>query len=653
MSDPVENIFKSRRFKLFGVLDNQQLIKYIFGAHASLAIVTLILICVFLLKEASNFLPEHHHGLEIYRLTGKEYVDYLTESRTAHNRVYSALNRAYFTDVNAAAANENDRVRVFQGLKLHLEREAAQSFRALEAALERQEEAAEGSPEAAELAQEVEDLRKELKEESKDILAWTRRGHLDFETKVTNEEFNSLKEQVLVMQPGQTTEPDYIKELRAAASEKRAAALKKYEELKDYANAFNEAGAELKAMQSELRSIAMEVNAMATAYRTAPLRRQYLQVDLEQAEANNDAEKAQQLREEIAQIPTDPPDYDTLAKPYYATQEQFVKIATDLRANAKQIGSEFPKKAATRDATKFLKEAKRYNAKLLKVLERNAKKAEKWDHTKPYSFLRSVMQFFTGRDWITNSSWHDFYGVMPLFLGSMVIATIAITVAIPFSLGAAIYVNQLATKKEQDMVKPAIEFIEAIPSVVLGFFGIAVLGSFLREISQYDWLEWIPGFPMTERLNMLNAGLLLAFMALPTVFTLCEDALNNVPEAYTQASLAVGASKMQTVLGIVLPSALSGIVAAILLGFGRIIGETMVVLLVAGGKIAMPDWSLGIGIVTQATHTMTGIIAQELGEVSQGSEHWAALFMMGMILFTISLVINFGAQQIIKRFHHG
>ena len=136
----------------------------------------------------------------------------------------------------------------------------------------------------------------------------------------------------------------------------------------------------------------------------------------------------------------------------------------------------------------------------------------------------------------------------------------------------------------------------------------------------------------------------------PTIFTLAEDALNNVPKSYRDASLALGSSRLQTILKVIVPTALSGIIAAILLGFGRIIGETMVVLLVAGNKIAMPEFSEGLGVFMEPTHTMTGIIAQETGEVEQGSLHWRALFMVGMVLFSISLLLNSLSQQLVKRF---
>ncbi|MDB4526857.1 phosphate ABC transporter permease subunit PstC, partial [bacterium] len=229
------------------------------------------------------------------------------------------------------------------------------------------------------------------------------------------------------------------------------------------------------------------------------------------------------------------------------------------------------------------------------------------------------------------------------------ISMIALCFALPFSIGAAIYVNQLSSRWERSFMKPAIEMIQAIPSIVLGFFGIMVLGNMLVEYSDSPWVSWLPGFPITQRLNMLNAGMLLALMAIPTIFTLCEDALNNVPRSFSEASLALGASRFQTVQRVVVPAAISGILAAVLLGLGRIIGETMVVLLVAGNRIAMPDWGDGLGIITQPSHTMTGIIAQEMGEVSEGTLHYRALFLIGLVLFVVSLLINLSAQKLTKR----
>jgi phosphate transport system permease protein len=211
-------------------------------------------------------------------------------------------------------------------------------------------------------------------------------------------------------------------------------------------------------------------------------------------------------------------------------------------------------------------------------------------------------------------------------------------------------VNQVATPLEQKTIKPVIEFISAIPSVVLGFFGIAVLGETLRRVSQWPELSWVPGFPIIERLNATTAACLLALMAVPTIFSLAEDAINNVPRSFKEASLAMGATRLQTLIHIVIPAALSGIMAAILLGLGRVIGETMVVLLCAGNRIQIPDITAGLGAIFQPVHTMTGIIAQEMGEVVRGSLHYRALFMVGVLLFLISLLINWLAQKIVRRY---
>jgi phosphate transport system permease protein len=139
-------------------------------------------------------------------------------------------------------------------------------------------------------------------------------------------------------------------------------------------------------------------------------------------------------------------------------------------------------------------------------------------------------------------------------------------------------------------------------------------------------------------------------MAIPTIFSLAEDAINNVPRAFKEASLALGATRLQTIVRITIPAALSGIMAAILLGFGRVVGETMVVLLCAGNRIQIPDLSKGVGVIFQPVHTMTGIIAQEMGEVVRYSIHYRALFMVGVVLFLISLLINFLAQKIVRRY---
>ena len=273
-----------------------------------------------------------------------------------------------------------------------------------------------------------------------------------------------------------------------------------------------------------------------------------------------------------------------------------------------------------------------------------------WDYLKPVPFHLAFTTFLTGSEWMTASFWQDWFGILPLLVGSVMVSLVALVIAVPLGVGAAIYVNQIATVREQKLIKPAIEFISAFPSVVLGFFGIAVLGQALRALSQVPWLNWMPGFPVAERLNVLTAGCLLALLAIPTIFTLAEDAINNVPRSFKEASFALGASRLQTIIKIVVPAGLSGVISAVLLGFGRVIGETMVVLLCAGNRIAIPDFSAGLAVFTQPVHTMTGIIAQEMGEVVSGSIHYRALFMVGIVLFFLSLAINYAAQLIVRRY---
>ena len=275
---------------------------------------------------------------------------------------------------------------------------------------------------------------------------------------------------------------------------------------------------------------------------------------------------------------------------------------------------------------------------------------ETWDYTRSVPWYQSFTAFLFGRDWLTASFWQDWYGIVPLLIGSLMVSVVALVIAVPLGVGAAIYINQIASLREQRFIKPSIEFISAFPSVVLGFFGIAVLGQGLRLLSQQSWLAWVPGFPFSERLNILTAGCLLALLAVPTIFTLAEDALQNVPKAFKEASFALGATRLQTIIKIVVPASLSGIISAVLLGLGRVIGETMVVLLCAGNRIAIPDFTAGLAVVTQPVHTMTGIIAQEMGEVVRGSIHYRALFVVGIVLFFLSLGINFLAQKIVRKY---
>ena len=281
---------------------------------------------------------------------------------------------------------------------------------------------------------------------------------------------------------------------------------------------------------------------------------------------------------------------------------------------------------------------------------KNESAMQAWRFDAPIPFYKTLTGFLFGREWLTASFWQDWYGLIPLLVGSLLVSAIALVIAVPLGVSAAIYVSEIAGVKEKNFIKPYIEFLSAIPSVVLGFFDIAVLGTALRWLSQVPWLSWFPGFPMSERLNSLTAGCLLALMAVPTIFSLAEDAINNVPKHFKEASYALGANRFQTIVRILIPASLSGIISAILLGFGRVVGETMVVLLCAGNRIAIPDFTQGLGAFFQPVHTMTGIIAQEMGEVVPGSIHYRALFMVGIVLFLLALVINFIAQKIVARY---
>jgi phosphate transport system permease protein len=332
-------------------------------------------------------------------------------------------------------------------------------------------------------------------------------------------------------------------------------------------------------------------------------------------------------------------------------KEDYARILNELEVSIDKV-------LANADAVKFdnaeldqrMQRFKELNALYISHFPISQKKLEEWQQYEPISNTHALGAFLNGKDWITASDQQDWYGLLPLLSGSLLISSIALIFAIPFGVGAAIYVNQIAGPAERNLIKPYIEFISAIPSVVIGFFGVVVFGEAIRLLSQWDALSWVPFFPIQERLNAFTAGCLLALMAIPTIFTLAEDAINNVPRHFKEASYAMGSTRLQTSMRIIVPTALSGIISAIMLGFGRVIGETMVVLLCAGNRIKIPDFIAGPGAAFEPVHTMTGIIAQEMGEVVQGSLHYRALFMVGIVLFFASLIINFGAQWVVKKY---
>lgn len=224
------------------------------------------------------------------------------------------------------------------------------------------------------------------------------------------------------------------------------------------------------------------------------------------------------------------------------------------------------------------------------------------------------------------------YNLVPLIIGSLKTTIIALLFSVPISLAAAIYVSQLASPRTKEWLKPAIELLAGIPSVVLGFFALLVMASVLQSI-----------FGSQSRLNAFVAGIALGLAVIPVVFSIAEDALTSVPRAFTQAALALGSSKWQAAWKIVLPAAIPGVFAATVLGFGRAIGETMVVLM-ASGNASIVSWNL-----FDSTRTMTATIAAELAETVFGGPHYRILFLIGALLFVVTFLSNMIADVVIHR----
>jgi phosphate transport system permease protein len=224
------------------------------------------------------------------------------------------------------------------------------------------------------------------------------------------------------------------------------------------------------------------------------------------------------------------------------------------------------------------------------------------------------------------------FNIVPLIIGSLKATLVALVFSIPLALGAAIYVSQMAPARLKEFIKPAIELLAGIPSVVLGFFALVVLSGVLQSM-----------FHTPSRLNALVAGIALGLAVIPVIFSISEDALTSVPKSYTQAALAVGASKWQAAWQIVLPAAMPGVFAAMVLGFGRAIGETMIVLL-ASGNASIVSWS-----ILDSARTITATIAAELAETVFGGPHYRILFMIGLLLFTVTFVANLAGELVIQR----
>lgn len=240
-------------------------------------------------------------------------------------------------------------------------------------------------------------------------------------------------------------------------------------------------------------------------------------------------------------------------------------------------------------------------------------------------------KFILGKSWYPISEPAQL-GILPLILGSLLVTLGAAIISIPIGVACAVYISEIAPLKIKEILKSGIELLAAIPSVVLGFIGMVTLVPWVRQL-----------FHLPTGLTALSGSIMLAFMAMPTIVSIAEDALYSVPKSYKEGALALGATHWQTIYRVLLPAASSGILAAVMLGIGRVIGETMAVMMITGNAAVMPH------SILQPVRTLTATIAAEMGEAVAGSEHYFALFAIGIILFIISFAINVTADLFLHK----
>jgi phosphate transport system permease protein len=240
-------------------------------------------------------------------------------------------------------------------------------------------------------------------------------------------------------------------------------------------------------------------------------------------------------------------------------------------------------------------------------------------------------EFLFSTQWYPTSASHVRYGTLALTLGTLSVTGVAIALAVPFGLGAAVFVSEFCGPRLKETLKIVIELLAAIPSVVWGFIGLTVMSRITIALT---------GAPVG--VNLLNGGVILALMSVPIIVSIGEDALKAVPDSYREAALAMGANRWQTVHRVLVPAARNGLLAAVLLGVGRAVGETMAVLMATGHAVHVPHSLL------DSVRTLTANIAAELGEAPAGSDHYRVLFLTGTLLFFITFVVNLGADLAIR-----
>ncbi len=245
----------------------------------------------------------------------------------------------------------------------------------------------------------------------------------------------------------------------------------------------------------------------------------------------------------------------------------------------------------------------------------------------------SVLEFLIGRNWQPTAVGKPIFGALPLLYGTMLVTSLAMVVSVPLGIAIAVYIAEISHPVEKEILKPFIELLAGIPSVIFGFFALVTLAT---------WIQQLTG--TNSRLNALNGALILAIMVIPTIVSLAEDAITAVPREYREAAIALGATKWETIRTVVLPACSSGVLAAVLLGFGRAIGETMAVLMATGNAAV-----INLNILDSA-RTITATIAIETPEVAFGSIHYSALFALAIMLFIMTFAFNFVAGYVGKRF---
>ena len=244
----------------------------------------------------------------------------------------------------------------------------------------------------------------------------------------------------------------------------------------------------------------------------------------------------------------------------------------------------------------------------------------------------SVKDFIFGKYWYPTSDPADF-GIFPLIVASLLVTGVSGVFSIPLGVMTAIYLSEIARPRVGEIVKPVVELLAALPSVVIGFFGMVLVAPFLQRV-----------FDIPTGLNLFNASLMLAFMSIPTICSISEDAIHSVPIALREASVALGATQLQTIVRVVVPASISGISTAVILGLSRAVGETMVVLMVAGGAAMLPQ------SIFDPVRPMPASIAAEMAEAPVGGEHYYALFATGIVLFIFTMIFNIIADFIAQRY---